>query len=153
MSTPHLKINKASSWNNEQVSAFLNETKIPIRLSCIDENGFPLVCSLWFRFEDKALWCATHQSAKIIELLKINPKCGFEIAVNDMPYQGVRGRGQVSLIKEQGKKVLEQLIERYLGNDESKLAQWLLSRAQDEYAIRIDIQELSAWDYSARMSH
>lgn len=152
MTTRSLPIAKTSSWDQNTIEAYLTEQKIPIRLSCIDENGFPLVCSLWFTYEDDALWCATHQSAKIIQLLSKNPKCGFEISVNDIPYKGIRGKGEVELIKNSGEIVLKKLIERYLGKSNSSLANWLLSRSKDEYAIKIHIHSMTSWDFSQRMT-
>lgn len=152
MNNCSLPIAKTSSWNQTSIEHYLQNQVIPIRLSCLDDNGFPLVCSLWFVYEENALWCATHQSAKIIQLLSVNPKCGFEISVNDIPYKGVRGKGQVELIKEKGKVVLGKLIDRYLGDTNSSLATWLLSRSEDEYAIKINIKSITSWDFSQRMS-
>jgi len=43
------------------------------------------------------------------------------------------------------------LIARYLGHAESKLAQWLLSRAAAELVVRIDPLWLTGWDFSTRM--
>lgn len=153
MTAQMLPIAKTSSWNQPTIEQYLKDKDIPIRLSCIDDNGFPLVCSLWFQYDAGALWCATHKSAKIINLLKANPKCGFEISVNDIPYKGVRGTGEVELIKASGETVLHQLIDRYLGDNHSPLAQWLLSRAEDEYAIKINIHRITAWDFSKRMGN
>lgn len=152
MTSNTLPIANSSSWDEQAITHYLKTSEIPLRLSCIDQAGFPLVCSLWFQFDGESLWCATHKSAKIIALLQDNPKCGFEISVNDIPYKGVRGKGEVELIQASGETVLKELIQRYLGSDESSLAQWLLSRSKDEYAIKINIKNLTSWDFSQRMA-
>ena len=47
--------------------------------------------------------------------------------------------------------VLRQMLERYLGGTTSKLARWLLSRAEDEVLITIEPLRLFSWDYRERM--
>ena len=71
--------------------------------------------------------------------------------MNEPPYRGVRGQGRAHLLPEAGAARLEVLLDRYLGDRESNLARWLLSRAEDEVAIRIEPSWLTAWDFSARM--
>jgi nitroimidazol reductase NimA-like FMN-containing flavoprotein (pyridoxamine 5'-phosphate oxidase superfamily) len=130
---------------------FLNTQSSPIRLAVIDDDGFPIVCSLWFILNDDHILCATHASAKIIRVLKKNPHCAFEVSINEMPYKGVRGKALASLEKDSGGLVLEQLLERYVGSSQPSLKKWLLSRSQDEYAIRLEIKTMSTWDFSERM--
>jgi hypothetical protein len=43
------------------------------------------------------------------------------------------------------------LIERYLGDTESKLGSFLLARAKQETAIAIEPRTLVSWDYAERM--
>ena len=69
-----------------------------------------------------------------------------------MPYQGVRGQGQVTLLQAEGEAVLRRLIERYLGTQDSEFARWLIQRAETEVAIRIQPNWLTSWDFSGRMN-
>ncbi|MEX1666299.1 pyridoxamine 5'-phosphate oxidase family protein [Zhongshania arctica] len=130
---------------------FLSTQSSPIRLAVIDDDGFPIVCSLWFILNEDHILCASHASAKIIRVLKKNPNCAFEVSINEMPYKGVRGKAIASLEKDSDGLVLGQLLERYVGNSQPSLTKWLLSRSQDEYAIRLEIKTMSTWDFSARM--
>jgi hypothetical protein len=43
------------------------------------------------------------------------------------------------------------LIDRYLVDGNNTLADWLLSRAADEYVLKITPRTLNAWDFSNRM--
>jgi nitroimidazol reductase NimA-like FMN-containing flavoprotein (pyridoxamine 5'-phosphate oxidase superfamily) len=130
---------------------FLHDTRIPVRIAAIDKDGFPLICSLWFIYQDNKLICASHASSKIIRVLKANPNCAFEISVNEVPYKGVRGKAVAHLESDSEGKVLSQLIARYVGNSQKGLSKWLLSRRKDEYAIHLEIANLSPWDFSERM--
>jgi nitroimidazol reductase NimA-like FMN-containing flavoprotein (pyridoxamine 5'-phosphate oxidase superfamily) len=147
-----LPVAQTSDWNEDQINDFLTSANIPIRLACIDKKGYPLVCSLWFCFLDGYLWCASHRKSHIVKLLQENNRCGFEIGVNDQPYMGVRGQGRVDLLSEKAGEILSRLVTRYEIAEESSLARWLLSRTDDEYAVRISITRITSWDYSDRMS-
>ena len=43
------------------------------------------------------------------------------------------------------------MLHRYLGGADSRLAQWLLSRRDDEILISIEPRRLFSWDYRERM--
>lgn len=147
-----MKISQKSAWNEETVENYLSKTAIPIRLSVVQDD-YPLLCSVWFQYDadNQLLKCASHQSSALVRALKKTPKCSFEIAPNEPPYMGVRGKGEVTLTRQGTKATLEGLISRYLGKAESPLATWLLSRAEEEYVIEISPVWLTAWDYSQRM--
>jgi len=145
------EIRSTSHWQRPEIEAFLSETVIPVRLACINKSGRPLVASLWFLFDDDAVWCATKASADVAKFLERSPDCGFEVAPDPMPYRGVRGQGRVTLLPDEGLPVLLRLIDRYLGTRESGFAKWLIKQASDEVAIRIDPDWVTAWDFSERM--
>jgi len=67
------------------------------------------------------------------------------------PYKGVRGKAQVELSMKDAGNVLGNLISKYLGSGNSKLASWLMSRADDEYVIKIKPALINSWDFSDRM--
>jgi len=138
-------------WTEAQITAFMIKSQIPVRLAVRDQTGCPLVMSLWYLYEGGAIWCATNENARVIRFLTLDPRCGFEIAGDTPPYRGVRGKGQASLHPEHGGKVLKQLLERYEISSNSKLAAMLLSRIDQEVAIRIEPDRISSWDFSERM--
>jgi len=76
---------------------------------------------------------------------------GFELAPNEPPYHGVRGQGIATLDSDADGVVLGEMLQRYLGGTESKLGNWLLSRAEDEVLITITPLRLFSWDYRERM--
>ena len=146
-----LPLRRNSSWSSEQIVDYLGRARIPIRVACNGDNGFPLVCSLWFVWRDDALWCVTHEDAHLLQLLQHDNKCAFEIADNTSPYKGVRGQALAEFDRQAAKFLLPQLIERYLNDTQSKLAKWLLGRIDEEVAIRLPPEWIVAWDYSDRM--
>lgn len=130
----------------------LYENRYPLRLAVVDETGFPRIVSLWFQYVDGELYCATHKDAWVVKQLMRSGNIGFEIASNEPPYHGVRGTGVASIYPMGDQPLLEQLVERYLGNTESDFARWLLARQASEFIIQIKPIKESFWDYSDRMA-
>jgi len=79
---------------------FLDDTIVPLWLTVNRSDGFPLVLSLWFVRAEWNLLCATREPSRVVHFLEQNPKCGFEVASDDLPYCSVRGKGTVLLLRE-----------------------------------------------------
>lgn len=138
-------------WDRSQIQAFLDDTVIPIRIASAGRTS-PLVQSLWFLYDEDALWCASQVDSVLTRRLHADPRCGFEIAGDLPPYRGVRGSGQAELLPERAATVLPRLISRYLGDEPSPLATWLLSRVDSEVAIRISDLRVTSYDFTSRMA-
>lgn len=138
-------------WSAERIRAHLEETVVSLRLAVLSASGHPRVVSLWYLLDEGALWCATAGTSRVARWLEREPRCGFEVARDEPPYRGVRGAGMARLGKARGEEILCRLLDRYLGSRETPLARWLLSRASQEVAIRIEPERLTSWDFSRRM--
>ena len=139
-------------WSGEQIAIFLDATIIPLRLGIVRPDGTPVVLSLWFVPLDGALCCATSRDAYIVDLLRREPRCAFEVASDMPPYKGVRGQGRASLDEDQGATILERLLHRYAVAPSSRLGRTLLERAHNEMAIRIAPYSMMSWDFTSRMT-
>lgn len=145
-------IRSGSAWTADGIARYLREAEIPVRLACIGADGAPLLCSLWYLFDDGAIWCATRQDARLVDWLRRDRRCAFEVSGEQAPYRGVRGQGQALLCPAEGPAVLSRLIDRYLKTRDSGFARWLLSRQAEEVAIRIQPDWVTSWDFAQRMS-
>lgn len=140
---------RSGPWDDGQVRAFLADSVIPVRIA--SAGTYPMVQSLWFVPDGVTLWCATQVDSVLARRLQGDDRCGFEVAPDSRPYRGVRGTGHATLVHEEAGQVLARLIDRYLTEDDTALAQWLLSRVETEVAIRVTPRTLASWDYSGRM--
>jgi hypothetical protein len=138
-------------WTRPEVDDFLTTT-VPVRLSCRTPADHLWMLSLWYLWEDDALWCATGADADVVGYLDHRDEVAFEVSTNDPPYRGVRGRGHASIDADEDKRLLRRLLDRYLGGTDSALARRLLNPDRDEVRIRIDPVRLHSWDYSDRMA-
>ena len=64
---------------------------------------------------------------------------------------GVRGSAEATLDPDADKRLLRELITRYLGGTDSPLARRLLDADREEIRIRLDPTQAHTWDYSERM--
>ena len=143
-------LSKKSAWNQQELRDFLVSSKIPIRISVLDDE-YPLICSVWFECLDEKLVIVSHEDSKLAKTLLRQRKCGFEIATNDPPYKGVRGKADVVAEAEGSGDTLRRVIQRYLGGTNQKLASWLLSRVEHEVKFTLHPTWVTSWDYGERM--
>lgn len=141
----------SSAWDAPAISAFLDSAAIPVRLACLNAEGAPFVSSLWYLHEAGELLACVQEDAFLAGRFAVDPRCGFEVAGDLPPYRGVRGRGEVRIDQAGAAQVLPRLLQRYLGEEDSPLARWLLSRIDTEVLLRIRPVWLTAWDYTPRM--
>jgi hypothetical protein len=139
-------------WPARRAADYLDEANIPLRLATLTSSGWPNVTSLWFVRDGDELLCATQGEAGVARALRRDPRCSFEVAGEDPPYFGVRGQATARVDSAGAGDVLAALIGRYVGDTESGLARWLLSRADDEVVLRLAPHRIVSWDYRARMA-
>jgi hypothetical protein len=147
-----MSITLKGPWDKARIDTFLRESTFPLRLACVGDDGFPRVVSVWYGYDGECLRCVSHRSSQLVSLLQRCDRVGFELAPNEPPYHGVRGQGIATLDSDADGAVLGQMLQRYLGGADSKLGNWLLSRAEDEVLITIAPVRLFSWDYRERMA-
>ena len=143
-------LSRKSAWSQKQLKEFLVSSKIPIRVSVLD-GDYPLICSVWFEYLDGKLIIVSHRESKLAKTLLRQRKGGFEIATNDRPDRGVRGKANVDAELGGSEDTLRRVIQRYLGETNQKLASWLLSRVEHEVKFTLHPTWVTSWDYGERM--
>jgi nitroimidazol reductase NimA-like FMN-containing flavoprotein (pyridoxamine 5'-phosphate oxidase superfamily) len=147
-----MKIHPTSAWSKDKIDHYLGSANTPLRISCIDRDGYPIICSLWFIYEAGELWSASHKNSHIVKALKNSRKIALEVASNEYPYHGIRGKANITLVDDSSGLVLNKVIDKYLQGGNKSLSNWLLSRKEDEYAIKISPIMINSWDFSTRMT-
>lgn len=138
-------------WSADETSAFLERERVPVRIACNGRSGHPVLASLWYVPIGGSLWCATPRSAAIVSLLEDDPRCGFEVSLEQPPYQGVRGSATARCDDARGEEILKKLLDRYLGATNQRLQEELLAKAANETAIELVPDRVSTWDFRGRM--
>jgi nitroimidazol reductase NimA-like FMN-containing flavoprotein (pyridoxamine 5'-phosphate oxidase superfamily) len=138
-------------WDRPRTERFLDEHAVPVRIACRTGDDGLWMLSLWFRYDDGHLRCATGANARVVDYLRADPTVAFEVSTNRPPYMGVRGAGTATVESEGGKPLLRELLERYLGGTDSDLARRLLSPDREEVVVDVDIERAYTWDFSDRM--
>lgn len=140
------------AWTASAVEEFLQNVAIPIRLATRRPDGSPWMVTLWYRYEDEAFECATSANADVVRYLRDDPAVAFDVSTNHPPYRGVRGNGRATIADDGGRALLGDLLQRYLGETDSRLAERLLDEGRDEVRIRIRPRSIYSWDYTERMA-
>ncbi|MFT4922413.1 MAG: nitroimidazol reductase NimA-like FMN-containing flavoprotein [Haloarculaceae archaeon] len=138
-------------WSLAEAEEFLEAAIVPVRLGCHNPAGGLWMLSLWYRFHDGHVQCATSTDADVVSFLRNDDEVCFEVSTNSPPYMGVRGAGRARIEDEGGKAVLGNLVDQYLGTREAEMAQWLLSDEREEVAITIEPDRIYTWDFTPRM--
>ncbi|MFC7232915.1 pyridoxamine 5'-phosphate oxidase family protein [Saliphagus sp. GCM10025308] len=140
------------SLSRAEIDDYLDEETIPLRLACHTPADRLWMLSLWFQYRDGVLQCATGADADVVRYLEHDSSVAFEVSTNDPPYAGVRGSGTATIDPNPQKAVLRELLERYLGGTDSKLARSLLEKDRNEVTITVDPDVVYGWDFSERMA-
>ena len=141
---------KYGSWTGAEITAFLSETLIPMRLSVCTSSG-PLIVPLWFEYLDGRLISCSPEDSLLVRSLRRQPEVAFDVSTNDLPYQGVRGRGHARCETATDSVMLAGLLRRYLAGTDNRLAEWLLNRSGPEALIEVEVSWLTSWDFTERM--
>lgn len=139
-------------WSRAEAEAFLERALVPVRLGCHHTRGGLWMLSLWYRYRDGRIECATPLDADIVSFLDADDSVCFEISTNRPPYMGVRGNGTATVNTDGGEDVLRALVDQYLGGTDSELAGWLLRDDRTEAVLEIEPSRLYTWDFTPRMA-
>lgn len=146
---------RTGPWSVDETTRFLREATVPVRLACRTRDGGLWMLSLWYEWVDgddgPELCCATGADADVVRYLRADGGVAFEVSTNDPPYRGVRGRGTATVEPDEGKTLLRNLLERYLGGTDNELGEFLLDDDREEVRIRISPERLHSWDFTDRM--
>lgn len=143
MSNPTTK--RLRSLPPDDIEALLREHHSPVRLASQSPNGYPLISTLWFLYEDECFWCITQARTLMRRNLAANPRCAFEIALTGARYKLLRGQGDATLDLADGARVTERMIARYVGDPRGDVAQKLRAQIATEYAICIRPRWVRGW--------
>jgi nitroimidazol reductase NimA-like FMN-containing flavoprotein (pyridoxamine 5'-phosphate oxidase superfamily) len=143
-------IEKYGTWTGAKIRQWLTTTRVPLRVSCTTDKG-PLIVPIWFQYSDGHIWCCSPQDSVLVKALQKHGEVAFDISTNEVPYQGVRGRGLVTCLPAENAETLETLLEKYLGSMDNQLSKWLLSRVDNEAVLQLEVSWLTSWDFSPRM--
>lgn len=128
---------RVRSLADSEIATLLNDLASPVRLASHSPNGFPLISTLWFLYEDGVFWCITQQRTLLRRNLAANPRCGFEITLDSQRFKLLRGQGLATLDLTDGARVTERMITRYLANPDGSTAAAMRKQIPTEYAIAI----------------
>ena len=140
----------------QEIKDFLTNSKLNVHLGTIDEKQEPNIHPAWYYFDsiNNKLFIETSKSSKKMSNIKKNNTIYFCINEPNLPYKGVRGKGDVKIYEDidYNVPIAEKIMTRYLGDLEHPVAKLLLSYIKngDSAILEITPDYFSTWDNSKR---
>ena len=140
----------------QEIKDFLTNSKLNVHLGTIDEKQEPNIHPAWYYFDsiNNKLFIETSKSSKKMSNIKKNNTVYFCIDEPNIPYKGVRGKGDVKIHEDidYNVPIAEKIMTRYLGDLEHPVAKLLLSYIKngDSAILEITPDYFSTWDNSKR---
>ena len=140
----------------QEIIDFLTNSKLNVHLGTIDEKQEPNIHPTWYYFDsfNNKLFVETSKSSKKMSNIKKNKTVYFCIDEPNLPYKGVRGKGNVKIHEDIdfNMPIAERIMIRYLGDLEHPMAKQLLSYVKngDSAILEITPEYYSTWDNSKR---
>jgi len=140
----------------QEIKDFLTNSKLNVHLGTIDEKQEPNIHPAWYYFDsiNNKLFIETSKSSKKMSNIKKNNTIYFCINEPNLPYKGVRGKGDVKIYEDidYNVPIAEKIITKYLGDLEHPVAKLLLSYIKngDSAILEITPDYFSTWDNSKR---
>jgi len=138
------------SWSGARIANFLEQARMPLRVSLNTNSGL-LIVPIWSEFRAGRFSSCSPKRSWLVKSLRENPEVAFDLSTNEIPYRGLRGRGIARCSDVADAQALENLLQRFTGGTANTLAESLLSRANEEAIIEIEITWLTSWDFSESM--
>jgi len=142
----------APGMDQNEIAAFLESSKIPLRLGTINSKGEPNIHPVWYHYSNNKLYLMSTKDTAKVRNIKQHHTVYFSIDTDTMPNRGVKGKGTATIIKDTGKAITlsEKIVAKYLGDPNSSMAKRMIDevRKGSEVLVEITPQFFSTWDYT-----
>jgi nitroimidazol reductase NimA-like FMN-containing flavoprotein (pyridoxamine 5'-phosphate oxidase superfamily) len=132
-----------------EIERFLSDGKMILRLASTDENGDPMIHSVWFILQNGKLYFFTEKTSRKIRNLTRSQRAYFSIDSEREPYIGVKGRANALVVDDRARveDIAKVIVTKYLGGLDNPYAQSLLSELGASVAVELTPVYFSTWDY------
>lgn len=142
----------ADAMTEIEVDRFLRESRIPLKLGTIDDQGDPVIHPLWYYYEQGRLYLITASNSRKMKNASRRKLVYFCVDTEARPYKGVKGKGTIARVEdsERAMKLGEKIVTKYLGSLDNPLGRFLMGRLKDgkETLLVITPHFYSVWDDS-----
>jgi nitroimidazol reductase NimA-like FMN-containing flavoprotein (pyridoxamine 5'-phosphate oxidase superfamily) len=83
--------------SENEIIKFLLDSKLNLHLGTVDPDHYPNVHPTWYIYDDSkdVIYVETGKHSKKADNLKLNNKIYFCVDDGNLPYKGIRGKGNV----------------------------------------------------------
>ena len=138
--------------SKQEIFEFLSNSKKNLQLASLDKKTEPNIHPVWFLFKNNLIYLATERKSKKIQNIIQNDLIYFSIDEDNIKYRGVRGKGKAKVIDdiEFNKKIVKEILLKYTGSLEGKLAEEIMEEVENgiEIVLEITPKFFSTWEFT-----
>jgi general stress protein 26 len=137
----------------QEIKDFLETKILNVHLGTVDEKGDANIHPAWYYYDvvEEKIYVETGKQSKKIDNLRRKKNIYFCIDDPNIPYKGVRGKGDVKIHEDVNFNVpiVEKMHYRYLGTLEHPISREIIGAVKEGQSVVLEISPkyYSSWDY------
>jgi nitroimidazol reductase NimA-like FMN-containing flavoprotein (pyridoxamine 5'-phosphate oxidase superfamily) len=141
-----------NSMTEDEAKDFMTKRTI-LHMGIVDNKGESIVAPVGYYFDSNSnkIYITTHKNSEKVRSLSNKKIMSFCVDDPNLPYKGVRDKGQVKVLEEinYNRLIAERLLMRSLGSLEHPTSKWLLGEIEkgNEAVLEVSPLYYSTWDY------
>ena len=137
--------------SSTEQTEFLDTPGVLMRISCVREDGSPLVTPIWFKHRDDAIWFTPRAQSEWFRCLKQDPRVALCIDEQNLPYRKVIVEGAAELVHDLGEDDLwrdlyRDIAGRYIPENAAEAyVQNTIDQARALYRVKLADAVVKSW--------
>jgi PPOX class probable F420-dependent enzyme len=128
----------------EELHAFLTETRIFAKVATNGPDGWPAVSPAWYEYDGEVFWLVTKELAGFCQNMLRDPRVTLCIDNPEPPYRRVFVRGRAEVVDEDWVELGRRMVVRYLG--EQGLDYFEATLELPRVLVRVRPERISTWN-------
>lgn len=122
-----------------------------MRISCVREDGSPLVTPIWFKHHDDAIWFTPRAQSEWFRCLKRDPRVALCIDEQNLPYRKVIVEGAAELVHDLGeddlwRNLYRDIARRYIPENAAEAyVQNTIDQARALFRVKLADAVVKSW--------
>ena len=137
-------LGKGRGLTADELTEFLTETKIFVKVGTIGPDGWPNVNPAWYEYDGSSFWLVTKELAGFCQNMRRDPRVTLCIDNPEPPYRRLMVRGRAEFVDGDWVELARRMVLRYLGPGGLDYFEATLDLPR--VLVRVRPEKLSSWN-------